>query len=218
VVRGARATGGSRAAGGARIWRCSCYDGRAHAAATDPAKAIGAAACTGGHGHCAQAVASLPSPVPPFTFTNTDQTRRSSDPTRRCSDPAVLVLRWRWIRQGQQGGGARPRSTPSLGCGFSLFCFLFDLPRQAFELPWERPIYYDLWTEAVVMPASVKPFSPPQLNLCSSELVGVRVRGALPRVWSSLQESDIALVSVLEDFPHFNRVLSMQVLFQILLL
>jgi hypothetical protein len=68
------------------------------------------------------------------------------------------------------------------------------------------------------MPASVKPFGLPQLNLCSSELVGVRVRGALPRVWSSLQEYDIALVSVLEDFPHFNRVLSMQVLFQILLL
>jgi hypothetical protein len=46
----------------------------------------------GGDDHDGQAVASLPSPVPPFPFTNTDQVRRSSDPMRRCSDPAVLVL------------------------------------------------------------------------------------------------------------------------------
>ena len=40
--------------------------------------------------------------------------------------------------------------------GFALF--LFDLTRRAFELPWKRLIYFDLWTEVVVMSASVTPF------------------------------------------------------------
>jgi hypothetical protein len=92
------------------------------------------------------------------------------DLARRSSDPAMLVLQRR-IRRGQQGRWRETQIQTQFGPqAFLFFCFLFDLSRQAFELSWERPIYYDLWTEAVVMPASVNPFSPsPKKTLCSSD-------------------------------------------------
>jgi hypothetical protein len=49
-----------------------------------------------------------------------------------------------------------------LSMGFFLFfIFLFDLPRQASNRLRKCPIYRDLMSEAVAMPASVNPFCPP---------------------------------------------------------
>ena len=50
--------------------------------------------------------------------------------------------------------------------GFFLFCFLFDLPRRASNHLRKGPIYHDLLSKAVVMPASVNPFCPPQKIFC----------------------------------------------------
>jgi hypothetical protein len=46
----------------------------------------------------------------------------------------------------------------SLGLSMSFLFFKFDLSRRAFEPPQEILIYYDLWTEAIVMATSVNPF------------------------------------------------------------
>jgi hypothetical protein len=53
-------------------------------------------------------------------------------------------------------GSTRSKSKLDLVAGF--FCFLFHLPRRAFEPPQKSLIYYDLWTKAVVMFTSVNLF------------------------------------------------------------